>query len=77
MTDDRNLTQVASLSGLSEQEWAAFGNGDIAYIKPVTVNGQAGFGAFGADGTPLFAAASRELAEAALAQQGLEALSAH
>ncbi len=66
-----------TLVKLTEQEWAGFGVGDLAYIKQVMVNGQDAFGAFGADGTPLFAAATRELAEAALAQRDLEALSAH
>lgn len=70
-------TPSEQLFQLSEQEWASFGLNDIAYIKPVQVQGEDGFGAFAADGSPMFVAASREVAEAALIQQGIEPVSAH
>lgn len=70
-------TPNEQLFHLTEQEWAQFGLNDIAYIKPVQVQGKDGFGAFAADGSPMFVAESREVAEAALIQQGIEPVSAH
>lgn len=63
------------------QDFLALGLRDIAYVKPSAVSdGEATemvFEIHTADGTPVGAAATRELAFAAIRQNGLEPVSAH
>ena len=70
-----NMSQ--DLRQLSAREFTALGLQHIAYVRPVTVEGKDAFGAFAADGTPLGAMATRELAFAALKQHDLEPVSVH
>ena len=49
----------------------------IAYIKPFTVEGRAGFAIHAADGTPIGWCEKREVAFAAVRQQDLEPVSVH
>ncbi len=63
------------------QDFLALGLRDLAYVKPAVVTeGEATqlvFEIHTADGTPVGAAATRELAFAAIRQNGLEPVSAH
>jgi hypothetical protein len=63
------------------QDFLALGLRDVAYVKPAVVaDGEATQNVFEihtADGTVVGAAATRELAFAAIRQNGLEAVSAH
>jgi hypothetical protein len=62
---------------LSEQQLAALGVSHIAYVKPVIVNGVAGFAIHAADGTPMAVAGDRDVAVAAIVQHEMHPLSVH
>jgi len=62
---------------LSEQQLAALGVSQIAYVKPVVVNGIEGFAIHAADGTPMAVAGDRDVAVAAILQHEMQPLSVH
>jgi len=62
---------------LSEQQLAALGVSQIAYVKPVMVNGIQGFAIHAADGTPMAVAGDRDVAVAAVMQHEMLAVSVH
>ncbi len=68
---------VQVLRPLSVDEFAALGAGDIAYVKPVEVEGRTAYALHAADGHELALMADREVAFATLRQNGLEPMSAH
>jgi hypothetical protein len=53
---------------ISSDELAKLGVSQIAYIKPVIVNGAAAFAIHAADGTPMAVADDQEVAMAAIVQ---------
>ncbi len=57
-----------SLRQLSGADWQRFGAQEIAYIRPVVVNGVHGMAIHAADGTPIGAAPNAEMAIAAILQ---------
>lgn len=57
-----------SLKRISVADWARFGAEDIAYIRPVVVNGVKAMAIHAGDGTPIGAAPNAELAIAAILQ---------
>jgi len=76
--DQGELPQVAlALRQLSSQDWARFGVQEIAYIRPVVVNGVPAMSIHAADGTPIGAAPTAELAIAAIEQHELAAVRVH
>jgi len=74
MTDEDSIQEDAgrpgyvSLRDLSPMDWARFGVQQIAYIRPVVVNGVAAMAIHAADGTPIGAAPTADLAIAAIMQ---------
>ena len=56
---------------LSEAQLAQLGLQQIAYIRPIIVNGESGFAIHAADGTPMALAGDRDVAIAAVLQQEL------
>lgn len=66
-----------SLKQLSVADWARFGVEEIAYIRPVVVNGVKAIAIHAADGTPIGAAPSAELAMAAIRQHEMEPVLVH
>ena len=56
---------------LTVQQLAQLGVSQIAYVRPVVVNGQRGFAIHGADGTPMAVAGDQEVAFAAILQQDM------
>jgi len=82
---DRSDTTVAQVNEpvgfdvrhMSEQQLAALGVSHFAYVKPVIVNGVAGFAIHAADGTPMAVAGDRDVAVAAIVQHEMHALSVH
>jgi len=62
---------------MSEQQLATLGVSHIAYVKPVIVNGVAGFAIHAADGTPMAVAGDRDVAVAAIVQHEMHPLSVH
>jgi hypothetical protein len=72
-----NTPVVETLRHLSNKDFASFGMNDIAYIKPVSMQGEARYAVHAADGTPLTVVADREVAQAAVRQYEMEPLSLH
>ncbi|NBX73364.1 MAG: DUF1150 family protein [Alphaproteobacteria bacterium] len=74
------LQQLSNLSPsrrMTEAELAEFGLNELAYIKPLKVQGEWMHGVYGADGTPITIIQNRELAIATLQQHEMAALSVH
>ena len=65
------------LRSLSAQDFAALGAEDIAYLRPVILNGARAFAIHAADGTPIGAAPSAQLAAAAIRQHEMEPALVH
>jgi hypothetical protein len=59
---------IVDIHNISPQQLATLGMQQIAYVKPVVVNGTAGFAIHAADGTPMAIAGEREVAIAAIVQ---------
>jgi hypothetical protein len=79
-TDDapqEPVLSAADLKRLSPLDWARYGAQRIAYVRPVVVNGQAAIAIHAADGTPIGAAPSLDLATAAIRQHGMGAALVH
>jgi hypothetical protein len=78
-TANASLQEVVSFDvrHLSEQQLAALGVSQIAYVKPVMVNGVQGFAIHAADGTPMAVAGDRDVAVAAVTQHEMLAVSVH
>lgn len=62
---------------LSAQQLATLGVSQIAYVKPIVINGVAGFAIHAADGTAMAVAGDRAVAIAAINQHEMQALSVH
>ena len=82
MTDvnsSQEAPKVASfdIRHLSAEQLSQLGVSQIAYVKPVTVNGQSGFAIHAADGTPMAMAGDRDVAMAAILQHEMHPLSVH
>lgn len=65
------------LRQISTTDLAVLGVQEVAYIKPVEVDGSKAFGVFAANGTQAGILPSREAALAAIREHGLEAVSVH
>ena len=65
------------LRQISPQEFALLGMQDVAYIRRVVVNDEAGFAIHAADGTEVAVLPSRDLAFATVRQHDLEPMSVH
>lgn len=81
---NRNPTHAFSAFGSdSENSWTAkfdlanWGIEDVAYVKPIHVDGEGAFGIFAADGTELAQMDNRDEAIVTIRQNDLEALSVH
>ena len=62
---------------MTTDQLGALGMSLIAYVKPVVVNGMAGFAIHAADGTPMALADDRATAMAAIVQHEMMPLSVH
>lgn len=61
----------------SEIDLASVGLDDVAYVKPVLINGMPGFTIHAADGTPMAMTNDRKMAFAAVIQNDLDPVSVH
>jgi hypothetical protein len=59
---------IMDIRHISTAQLAQLGMQQIAYVKPVVLNGEQGFAIHAADGTPMALADNRELAVAAIVQ---------
>lgn len=71
------MSSVPNLRSLSRRDFAIMGVQDIAYIKPVDGDGGTVYEVHAADGTPVAVFSNRDVAVAAVIQNGLEPVSAH
>ncbi|MCB9957068.1 MAG: hypothetical protein H6843_00460 [Rhodospirillaceae bacterium] len=62
---------------LSGQDFAAYGMGEIAYVRPAVVNGQPAYAIIGADGSIITAFPTLAAARGAIIQNDMEPLSLH
>jgi hypothetical protein len=62
---------------MTNGDFAIFGNGEFAYIRPVSVNGEEVFAVHSADGLTLAVIADLAVAVAVVRQNELEPLSLH
>jgi len=71
------MKEIERIRHMSSRELALFGMQDLAYVKPVLVNGVTAFAVHAADGTQITVLPDREIALATLRQHDLEPLSVH
>lgn len=62
---------------MTANDLAMLGMQDIAYVKPVEVDGKAGFAIHAADGTQMALTGDRDIAFAVVRQNELEPVSVH
>lgn len=62
---------------MSLVDFATFGVEQLAYIKPVVIEGTPAYAVHGADGRPLAAVGDRDVAFALVRQNDLEPVSVH
>ncbi len=75
--EGRTFLSAAALRSLSVKDFAQLGVEDVAYLRPVILNGAAAFAIHAADGTPIGAAPSAQLAAAAIRQHEMEPALVH
>jgi len=71
------MNEIERIRHMSSRELALFGMQDLAYVKPVLVNGVTAFAVHAADGTQVTVLPDREIALATVRQHELEPLSVH
>ena len=71
------MNSVESTRQMTAQDFVALGVSDLAYIKPVEIDGQSLFAVFAADGTQIVVLPSREVAVATIQRHDLEPVSVH
>ena len=71
------IVALEKVRRFSDQELAALGVQDIAYVKPMVVEDEAVFAICAADGTQVALMPDREIAFATIRQHELEPLSVH
>jgi hypothetical protein len=71
------MKEIERLRQLSARELALFGMQDLAYVKPVIVNGVTAYAVHAADGTQIAVLPDREIAFATVRTHELEPLSVH
>ncbi len=75
--DNAAAAVMVDVRKLSPEQFAQLGMTHVAYVKPVIVNGSAGFAIHAADGTPMAVAGNRDVAVAAVMQHEMLPLSVH
>jgi hypothetical protein len=73
----RNTLSATALRSISLQDFARLGADEVAYLRPVIMNGATAFSIHAADGTPIGAAPSAQLAAAAIRQHEMEPMLVH
>ncbi|NKC29705.1 DUF1150 family protein [Roseomonas sp. BU-1] len=67
----------STLRSLSNRDFARLGADEVAYLRPVLLNGALAFSIHAADGTPIGAAPDANLAAAAIRQHDMEPMLVH
>jgi hypothetical protein len=71
------MKEFERIRQMSSRELALFGMQDLAYVKPVLVDGVTAFAVHAADGTQITVLPDRDIAVATVRQHDLEPLSVH
>ena len=75
---DNNSSQSEWIvGGMSVQDFLTLGLGEVAYVKPASIDGGQGFAIHAADGTRLAILATREAAMAAARHHDMEPMPLH
>jgi len=72
---NENISARDILRGLSSSDFLSFGIQDVAYIRPIEVEGQDAFAIYAADGTPLSVVDNEQDAVLLAKQNDLETIS--
>jgi hypothetical protein len=75
--DVATMAGVLDIRHISPEQLAQLGMQQIAYVKPVVVNGTAAFAIHAADGTPMALADGLEVAFAAIVQHEMVPTQVH
>jgi hypothetical protein len=71
------MEATETIRQMSLRDLAALGLSHIAYVKPVSVDGQTAYSIHAADGTEMAVMADRDVAVTAIRVHNLEPLSVH
>jgi hypothetical protein len=71
------MTNIEQIRLMSPQELARFGMQNIAYVKRITINDEAGYAVHAADGTPITVLPDRALAFATVRMHDIVPVSVH
>ncbi len=71
------MTGLERIIEMTAQDFRALGLAQVAYVKPVMVDGRTAYSVHAADGTEIRVMADRDTACAAVRQHDLEPLSVH
>ncbi|MDH3595560.1 MAG: DUF1150 domain-containing protein [Rhodospirillales bacterium] len=69
------MTYAESIRQISQQDLMALGVSDLAYVKPIEIEGQRLFAVYTADGTQVTVLPTREVAIATILRHDLEPVS--
>jgi hypothetical protein len=75
--EDSAMIAENTLKTMPDADWGAFAVDHVAYVKRIEMNGQVGYAIHAADGTPITVMDNRDVAMAAVRQNGLEPASVH
>ncbi len=71
------MFDVKTIRKITEQDFAALGLGEVAYVRPITIDGSLAYAIHAANGRAMGALASDSAAKAAIRQNDLEPVSLH
>jgi len=71
------MDQTEPISQISPQDLMILGLQEVAYLKPIVVEGKMAYAVHAADGREVAVMANRDVALAAIRQNDLEPLSVH
>jgi hypothetical protein len=71
------MTNAESIRRISRQDLMDLGVSDLAYVKPIEIEGQPLFAVYTADGTQVAVLPTREVAVATILRHDLEPVSIH
>jgi hypothetical protein len=77
ITDAAEQLMTPNLRQLSTKQFSSLGVSQVAYVKPVLLNGARAFAIHGADGTPMAVAGDEAVALAAIEQHEMVATRVH
>jgi hypothetical protein len=75
--DQAPAAVIMDIRHISAAQLGQLGLQQIAYVKPVVLNGEQGFAIHAADGTPMAVAGNREVAIAAIMQHEMMPAQVH